>query len=106
MEFSWWANDGPLLVVLIRILSPLVNLKKNSLRVGPILTKLSGSEHVVLYIAILDTIQKQGQGLIISQKSSLLRLEFFHEMHIHVIYIFCSAVEKVILVHGTVFNMS
>ena len=45
MALRWWADDDPLLV------DPLSarQLKKNSFRVGPPLTKLSGSANELKY---------------------------------------------------------
>ena len=42
----WWADDGPLLVLFGSSIPS--STKKNSVRVGPTLTKLSGSAHVSL----------------------------------------------------------
>ena len=43
MAFRWWVDDGPLIVV-FWIIPPLINYK-NVIKVGPPLTKLSGSAH-------------------------------------------------------------
>ena len=47
MAFRWQADDGPLIVLFFN-LPPLIKLKKNVVKVGPPLTKLSGPAHVRL----------------------------------------------------------
>ena len=48
MAFRWRAVDGPLVVVFWIL--PLIKLKKNVVKVGPPLTKHSGSAHAIVVI--------------------------------------------------------
>ena len=49
MAFHWQANDGPLIMVFGYYLpSSTKKTQKNSVKVGPLLTKLSGSAHGIL----------------------------------------------------------
>ena len=49
MAFRWPAKDGPLIVVFGSSKAPLINKQqqKNNVKVGPPLTKFSGSVHVI-----------------------------------------------------------
>ena len=63
MAFCWWVDDGPLIVVFVWILSPLG--EKKNFKVGPPLTKLSGSAHdkyrlKILVVISVSTIQHNG----------------------------------------------
>ena len=52
MAFRWWANDGRQLIVVFGSSHQLKNKQKN-VKVGPPLTKLSGSAHVASRLPIL-----------------------------------------------------
>ena len=49
MAFYWQANDGPHLVAFGSLIPFIKTTKINSVRVGPLLLKLSGSAHGGLY---------------------------------------------------------
>ena len=55
MAFCWWADDGPLIVVFQSSLP--ISTKKNPVKVGPHLTKISGSGHVLSGSALLAKIK-------------------------------------------------